>query len=146
MERSHSRSAISIGQWILVVQCILTLWTRLVSMWTNSWVRQKSEWSASRPKEVLSGKVHLPDYGLVCMWTTTYMGLFTLQSPQVTLLTVFICYIASMVLIQPKITRKIIHNGGNQARRQNKQEIIYLMNIYRAVLEYREFELLNKVR
>ena len=40
--------------------------------------------------------------------------------------TVFICCIASVVLIRPKIPRRLILNCGNRAERQNKQEIIYL--------------------
>ena len=54
------------------------------------------------------------------------MVLFTLENPQVTTSTVFIYYIASVALIRPKITRKLIHNGRNQAVNQNKEEIIYL--------------------
>ena len=53
------------------------------------------------------------------------MVLFTLESPQVTISTVFICYIASVALIRPKVSRKLIQNGGNPAKRQNKQDIIY---------------------
>ena len=61
-------------------------------------------------------------------------GMFTLASPQVSTSTVFICYIASVALIWPQITRKLIKNGGNRAERQNKQEIIYLNEVYQIVL------------
>ena len=40
---------------------------------------------------------------LVCKQTTAKMVLFTLESPQVTISTVFICYIKSVALIRPKI-------------------------------------------
>ncbi len=54
------------------------------------------------------------------------MVLFTLESPQVTISSAFISYIESVALIRPKIPRKLIQNGGNQAKQQNKLEIIHL--------------------
>ena len=69
---------------------------------------------------------------VVCMRIkTSSASMVLLESPQVTISTVFIRYIniASVALIQPQITQKLIQNGGNWAERQNKQKIIYWMTM-----------------
>ena len=77
------------------------------------------------------------DQNMFCQQTFTYPtglhadhhvnGLLTLESPQVTISTIFICYIGSVALNSAKNNSKTDPNGGNRAKRQNKQqEIIYL--------------------
>ncbi len=60
------------------------------------------------------------------MQTSQVSGLVYIWRALKYISTVFICYIASVTLIRPKITWKLIQNGGNWTERQNKQEIIYL--------------------
>ena len=89
-------------------------------MWTNTWVCQKPEWSTCGPIHVLSRKVNLSD------WSQPHKRVCYLKKPSSPTSTVFISYIASVALIRPQITQKMIQNGGNWAERQNKQQIIYL--------------------
>ncbi len=88
-------------------------------MRTKTWVCQKLEWSACGPKHV-----HLPNWSACGPPRKWFIHKRALKS--VFQSSAFICYIASVALIQPQITRKLFKNGGKWAKKQNKQEIIYL--------------------